>query len=313
MLDQQALFQVTPGGWAPFIPVYPGNKAHSNYRKIIFGGQFVWDAIVEPFAGTGSTALYGRTERRYLGESSNDVRAIWNVWDRGDWGAIQQEIRDYQRMDSPVHAWDVAKGIYEDTIDYTDDELGEWSSLSLAVASLVLRKLAFGGVIRHSRDGELNVSYHESKFPAWQRWKAYAPHPTGVIEIRRDWLCCLRSMPRGLGKNVLTLIDPPYYLPYAPGTERRGTGAMTPAYGNHEPHEGGTLHLCLGAVEYALKYPGRIVVCNYLSNEMHNGILAMAPHATWTDVGTMKRMNNGNGEPRINAVERLWVIENRGT
>lgn len=289
MSSTPLLFSVMPGGWKPFIPVYPGNKAHARYRKVIFGGRFQWGAIVEPFAGTGSTALYGRTESRILAESAPDVRAIWSAWVEGDWGYVQDGIRSYQRMPTQ-EAWDTAKAVY-----------AQHQGLQLAAASLVLRKLAFGGVIRHGANGELNVSWHESKAMSFRQWKAPAPHATGKVMLYDDALQCLRESPED---DALVVIDPPYWLP--------GTGRMTPAYRAHTPHGDDTFALCVDALVLALPWAKRIVVCNYESPQLHEAILALAPHAKWVDFGVMDRMNNGNGEAKVKANERFWVIENNG-
>ena len=110
------------------------------------------------------------------------------------------------------------------------------------------------------------------------------------------------------------IIDPPYWLPYAPGTERRGTGLMTAAYAGHKPHDSSTLALCLEPLRQVARNPNaaRIVVCNYYSDLLNTEIANIANRHnrrfTWKNFGVMEGLNH-NGKQRVKAKERLWILE----
>lgn len=315
MTQMELLAPLPTGKWDPFISVYPGNKGDSTYRSHIFGERFQWGAVLEPFCGTGATSLYARCDRRFLAESAPDVRAIWQAWIDGQWHEVVGRIRDYQRCPVP-ETWAYAKGVYHDSR----------CPLNLAAASLVLRKLAFGGVIRHNRKGRLNVTWNPSKIPAFLNWDPVAPPPPSGISLTHDWKEAVLRWEAAKIPETLVLLDPPYYLPYKAGTERRGTGLMTPAYRDHRPHSEECLKLTLDPLRIITPNPNakRIVVCNYYSDRLQTEIVAIA-RATGRmlvstpgipckveqgiDIGVMGHMNRGNGKPRVKAVEKLWILE----
>jgi len=298
--SQLSLFS---GGWEPFIPVYPGNKRKRKYRAAIFDGDLCWGSIVEPFCGTGSTALYGYTNYRFLGESAPDVRAIWESWLSGQWHKVRESVRFAATLD-PQHAWDTAKELYEITE----------KPVQLAAASLILRKLAFGGVIRHNTQGKLNVTWSSHKVEAFRNWAVSAPPVCPGITLRDSWEGAIAAWQDLECQKSLVVIDPPYWLPYAPGTERRGTGLMTPAYAGHRPHDDETLALCLEPLRQVASNPNaaRIVVCNYYSDLLNTEIANIANRHnrrfTWKNFGVMEGLNH-NKKQRVQAIERFWILQ----
>ncbi|MGA1476743.1 MAG: hypothetical protein ACO4AI_16585 [Prochlorothrix sp.] len=283
------------GGWDPFIPVYPGSKSWGRYRKAILGGSPFWGAVVEPFCGTGSTALYACTEHRYLGESEPDVRAIWYCWRIGQWRDVQKLVGAAQGTvleKGAQEAWDWAKSQYE--ADRCDP-------VSLAAASLVLRKLAFGGVIRRNRSGRVNVTWNQDKIASFLNWECRAPEPptTGIISISNSWECCIEAWLSDGPANSLILIDPPYAV---------GSG---PAYGGHNPNDTETLALALDPLRAVVDNPKatRIVVCNYWSEFLDRGIRTMAGSRIVTGIpmGAMTTMNR-RGTAATMQNEYFWVL-----
>lgn len=311
-MSQAELIPQVVGGYIPFIPVYPGNKSKSTYRSWIFGKRFQWGAVLEPFCGTGATSLYARCDRRFIGEAAPDVWSIWQCWLDGNWDAVQWEIQEYRKM-APDVAWHRATWVYEKP-DPHIETLGR-CRIELAAASLVIRKLAFGGVVRHNKAGQLNVTWSSHKLSAFHNWQAPAPAPFPGWKLTKDWRDAVEWWQEADIADSLILLDPPYYLPYAPGTERGGTGLMTPAYRGHQPHSEECLALTLDPLRMVATNPNakRIVVCNYFSPRLQIEIEAIA-HATGRmlshhDFGAMNQMNRGHGQPKVKAIERFWILE----
>lgn len=292
----------------PIIPIYPGSKRLRMYRQVIFGDRYQWDAVLEPFVGGGATSLYAWANHRFIADVAPDILSIWRAWIDGHWGKVREAIADYQAISKtdPQAAWDKAKARYE---------LLALPGVELAVVSLVLRKLAFGGVLRTNADDELTVSPHSSKVKPFLNWKSNPPAPGPGWTVKTSWQDAVEAWREaGIVGDTLVLLDPPYYLPYGPGTERRGTGLMTPAYPGHKPHSDETWGLATNPIAAVAKDPRatRIVIFNYYSYELDQAIGAIAgiTNRSLKDYNfeRMSRMNNGNGKAKVKANEYAWVM-----
>ena len=294
-MNQQTLIQALPGGESRFLPCYPGAKSKQSYRDAIFNGRFEWHSVVEPFCGTGATALYARAQSRFLGEAAHDVNAIWQAWLDGEWPQLRNRVRWYQQG-SPDTAWDAAWEEYHNP----------GSRNGLAAASLVLRKLCFGGVLRTNSRGRLNVTWSPHKVAAFRSWYCHAPEPMAGTVVTPSWQTALEQWSQSDPGDSLVLIDPPYWDPGS---------ACTASYGNHSPQSVQHRDDCINAAQLAANQPSakRIVVCNYASEELHWAMTDLAAETKrsllWQDFGRLNQMNNAHGDGDVKLTERFWILE----
>jgi hypothetical protein len=193
---------------------------------------------------------------------------------------------------------------------------GDYHISQIAAISLLLRKLVFGSVIRCSNKG-LNVTLSWDKLIAFHRWKPtwHQLDPMCKVELSTDYKIALDQLTLSSFKCPLVLIDPPYWLPYEPGSKRRGTGSMTQAYVVHNPWDDETYNMAVDSVERCLMLkvttmPAlRVVLTNYWSRPMQLAMNALSRkygvpvHTTQIDVMTGMNKSRAN---TTNRIETAW-------
>lgn len=175
------------------------------------------------------------------------------------------------------------------------------SAVAAAASYLTLKRLTFGGVLRSSKQGKLNVALSADKlekflakghkhrkrcaltpsiFPDkdmgddYWGWRYEWPTSTiQTLDVHDHWRGAVEALANGPHERALVTIDPPYYSPKQ-WVETRQDGSkrvskMTPAYGNHNPQA--DLDLCVDPLDAVLATgkAARIVLFNYWSEELH--------------------------------------------
>jgi len=278
------------------VPRYPGSK-----RLYSLLDRFDYGCIVEPFGGSLATslkAIEGGVKAIQVADADPTVSAIYWCWARQD--ADLPGAVDLWRLRFEAHPNEAWAGLKLEIEAAVEGSIA--NSSRVAAASLVLRKLAFGGVIRYSANGKLNIAPNRDQLEKLAQWSYEYPSTNGAnILVRNSWQECFTGIP----KDSFCLIDPPYYLP-------RSCGRMTPAYWRHEPHDRETLHLCLDAVQLAVQCPqiSRIVVCNYASPELDEFMGSIGRMGLPVKRATFGRCDSINRTRKAvtNAEEVLWFI-----
>lgn len=295
------------------IPRYPGGKR--KLLKQIYDGDN-YDCIVDPFAGGGAITvkLLPIVKHAFVADADPSVWAVWECWRKPDLHShVRQIIRNIQAnaAANPALAWDFLKQDFEAANIRRPD--------LLAATSLAIRKLAFGGVIRLGSSGKLNITWSKGQLPKLLSWQYRFPaQPKGAqINLSHFWQDAVLRFTGSSCKRAIALIDPPYWLPYTPGTSRRGTGGMTPAYPGHKPHAQETFDLCTKCVSSLVDSHRvqRLVVANYWSNEMDEALTKIAEEAQLPieciKVGRLDGINKSRAVSTQN-VDCLWVIGHQG-
>lgn len=246
-------------------PRFPGSKA--DY-PIWDGGTFT--AVVECFGGSAifSQQMMRRGVKQvFIADTDPTVKAVYSIWKtphlHHDFYLELQAFQKYVARD-PVMAWDCLKS----NLDYPEGH----STARIAAASLVLRHLTFGGVVRCSANGKLNVSYCDERLAVLARWRyTLPPIPKGCqVNIYDDWGDCVNGFERWAANQpngrAIALLDPPYF------SDRSAGIRMTPAYPGHQPHDLRTLDLTFNPLQRLLQVPQvkRLVVTNYVSTAITN-------------------------------------------
>jgi len=301
------------------VPRYPGSK-----RLYDFNDCGDYDSVIEPFTGSGITSLKLMSQgARSLFWSDTDatMRAIYRVW-------VNSELHDqfYIHLEEfrssffrkPIErdrAWIQLK----DTFDAADTS----SPAKLAAASLCLRKLTFGGVVRASANGKLNVTYCTGQLDELEKWRYRLPIAPPTLNISQSWEGSFKELEKSSCERTFCLIDPPYWLPIYEADEslkkvRRQAGTMLPCYLGHKPHDRATLDLCVDAVRTALSSQKiqRIVITNYFSEELDSAIAALCDEfkkpLTIKTVGKLDGINRGRVATTQNK-EAIWSIGRAAT
>lgn len=295
---------------------YPGSKRRKKYHGIYDGGDY--DVCPEPFLGSGAFSLSHAHNIPVLIGADRDaaVLVIWRAWQ-------DPELR--LKVDKRIAE---IKGFFADPtwapesiFCYLKAEF-EWQGnpalrggdrlANFAAASIVLRQLVFGNYTRCNVQGKLNVALSQDKlssFPAWQhQWPRTMP-----ARIYSHWSHALLALKHSGYQRALVVLDPPYWVPYAPGSERRGTGNLTPAYVHHDVSGEGLFNICINSLEMALRCPNvaRIVFFNYYSRPMANAVQTMARRygrkAIPSNLGALNSSNN-RYESKGRFDEIVWEI-----
>ena len=329
------------------IPRYAGSKRR-HWPLIVGHGHY--DAIIEPFAGGGSLSSRFATTwpagAVFAADQNGCVRAVWQCWaDPGLHEAV------YQAMDALIATILAEFSASLDYLGYTMAELSPrpareaialktavllpetWPALKaeyeaglavgdiadparLAAVALALHAVTFGGVSRDTPGSEaLNISpnYGQLEKLATAKWRYAFPPAPGRISVGRHWEEAIAHLEASSCSQALAIVDPPYWLPYTPGTRRRGTGGMTPAYPGHRPHDPATLAM---AVDSARRLAGsdkvrRLVVTNYFSAELdsHLGELAsfVGLHIQRLDLGLLAGLNKTRAAV-TRARDTAWIL-----
>jgi site-specific DNA-adenine methylase len=306
------------------VPRYPGSK-----RLYDFDDRANYDSVIEPFTGSGITSLklMNRGARSlFWADTDPTMRAIYRVWiDKSLHDLFYSYLEGFrssffkERPDASIESdQDEAWSQLKDVFDGADDS----DPARLAAASLCLRKLTFGGVVRASSNGRLNVTYCKGQLDELKKWRYKLPiaPPFLNLSISQSWEGSFKELEKSNCERAFCLIDPPYWLPLheADGhlkKARRQTGTMTPCYLGYKPHDRATLDLCVDAVKIALSSSKikRIVVTNYFSEDLDGAIASLCeefkkPLSVKT-VGRLDGINRGRVATTQNS-EAVWSIGN---
>jgi hypothetical protein len=278
----------TTGLLAPFV----GSKADVKKYPVHDGGQY--DATVEPFGGSGhfTTRHLDHIGRAFVAERDPTVWAVWYCW-------LRPELR--RRVDAELIRWQGeviqdAEAAFETLSDFIDTTIlaaGLTSTstiVALAAARITIGKLNFGAVVRcNATEGKLNISLSEDKrssfearhnspqlslvtreeINAWvHHWRPLPPEVR--VNLFTHWRHVCQALERSSVTRAIALVDPIYWLPYEPGTDRRGSGAMSPAYPGHQPSAEETFGDCVDCAEWLLATGKvkRLVLTNYISDPL---------------------------------------------
>jgi hypothetical protein len=283
---------------------FPGNKR--NYS--IYDGRN-YAAVIEPFGGsaTFSQQMMARgTKNVFLADADPSVFAVYKTWMtpacHKDFYLEMKTLKKYFARE-PEMAFLCVKTIL--------DNFKDQSIPLLAAASLVFRHVIFGGIVRRSANGKLNVVCCKERLPTLNRWEYTLPPIAAdcniCLETKWQWL--LDYFDKWAASNdlpTIALVDPPYYA-----DRIAGQPAMTAAYPGHKPHCPETLRLSIDPVKVLLKYPQikRIVVTNYVSPALKREMLALSEEFAvpmkFTALGKMDSINRGMGSKSQN-FEGVW-------
>jgi hypothetical protein len=300
-----------------------GSKA--NKSKYPVDDYRNYDVIVEPFAHAGPIAIerllnFGKPigcRNAIVSDSDLSVYAIWKTWlDESLMKDCSQIINDYHlRLSSVKTTKDEMKNseafsVYLELKEKFNFLMTERSSdySTMAAVSLLLRKLVFGGVIRTSRKG-LNVTLSWDKLKSFPNWNHqwHQLDPLCNVDISMDWRTCLDKLEESNFKRALVLIDPPYWLPYEPGSKRRGTGAMTQAYTVHKPSDDETFLMATESVERCLAMDKniRVVMTNYWSRPLQLKMQILSRKYQIPVHTTQMSVLAGMNKSRVNTTNRI--------
>jgi len=286
---------------------YPGSK--KDWHKYpVWDERYCYDAWIEPCVGAGHQVhrylATGIVNRAFIADIDPAVYTVWQAW---------QDPTLREAVAFSVYRW--AESIQkayatgdEDTLisnfNVLCHELNApipGHEVGLAAASIVLRKLVFGGVLRCNAQGTLNVALSKDKLRAFQAWDFKWPYvnPRWTVCLADSAHACLDEFEASDCESAIAFFDPPYWVPKGSRPGRRGTGALTPAYTHHGDPQGEELkELCLSVLERLLSNPRveRIVVTNYISPELAAAVEAMGKGGrAWrlTPLGELTTMNRG--------------------
>lgn len=307
------------------VPRYPGSK-----RLYDFNDCGNYDSVIEPFTGSGITSLKlmsQGTRSLFWADTDPTMRAIYCVW-------VNSELHDqfYIHLEEfrsslcrePLER-DIAWNQLKDTFDAADISY----PARLAAASLCLRKLTFGGVVRASANGKLNVTYCKGQLDELKKWRYQLPISPPTLSISQSWEWSFKELEKSDCERTFCLIDPPYwvplyetisYLPLNKGFKKVSvkTSTMTAAYLGHKPHDRATLDLCVDAVRTALSIQKiqRIVITNYFSEELDSAIADLCNEfkkpCIIKTVGKLDGINRGRVATTQNK-EAIWSIGHAAT
>ena len=307
---------------------YPGSK--KDWQKYPIWDERSYDAVIEPFVGAGHFThrmlANGRVKDAFVSDIDPAVSTVWRAWmdtEPDEFGFFGGESgRDYIQSFIQNYSAQVCAA-YDDV--YFDELKGwleggfETEPHKLAAASILLRKLVFGGVLRCNAQGKLNVALSQDKldkFPGFHfQWPYFDEN--WRLSVSDSWQQCLTAFENSNCQNAIAFVDPPYWLPSKSRPGRRGTGAMTPAYTHHGNPEGQeTLDLFMNCIDRLIDNPrvGRIVATNYVSSELCfevDRLLEKRKREWWfTPLSTLATMNNGSTRDDC-PIEGFWEFGGR--
>lgn len=295
---------------------YPGSK--KDWHKYPVWDERRYDAVIEPFVGAGHFThrmlAKGVVKDAFISDIDPAVTTVWRAWmetepdEFGFWdGECGREyIQGFIQALCKNIALDKA---LDNSIDVYFNELKLWlesgydsEPQQLAAASIILRKLVFGGVLRCNTKGKLNVALSQDKLDQFASWQFEWPHfdEAWRLSVSDSWQNCIKRFEESGFQSAIAFVDPPYWLPPKSRPGRLGTGAMTPAYTHHGDPQGKELFdgfmLCLTKL---LDNPrvSRVVFTNYVSDPLCfeiDRLLEKRKRQWWfTPLGTLATMNNG--------------------
>lgn len=296
----------------PLLSPFVGGKSDYKYWGIHDGDEY--EFIAEPFTGGGGiTLLHPLAPRTFIGSDADPaVRAAWMTWHDPHLRAIADKRiqfwteqfkrgSDYEEITAHAHkAWAMLK--QEFNSKGNPAVKGRGRIAYFAAVSIVIRRLCFGTVVRTNTKGKLNISLSwrgkNSKLETFQSWRHRWPEPLDAFDFAPHWNFVAMKLKRGDYQGGLVVLDSPYWVPYSPGTSRRGTGAMTAAYPGHKPSSDGLFYDCINSLEAILDTgkAKRVVIFNYISPQLDNAIHAISKrwgYPCWrSNLGPLGSMNN---------------------
>ena len=294
---------------------YPGSKR--LHLKELLADAAPVDAVIEPFAGAAHysiSRLQNGVTQAFLGEADPTVRSLYEVW-------RQPRLHDFFTLE--IEAWSEILGVQPDEsmnpaqFDVEKILAGDIDSssdaevLSAAAAGAILRQLTFGGVIRCSDTGKQNAPVVKGQLKKLWRWEANleGSEVARRFNVQPNYIEAIAAFKNSDLASAEALIDPPYYAPLAECPRRQ-----TPAYWGHKPHAKETLELCLNAFEQCLSDERirRVVVTNYVSDELHDGLSAIASRHNqqlqFFSGNTLKTMQRSTGKVGDGAKQGFWQV-----
>lgn len=291
------------------IPRFSGGKRDHKKYRIWDGARY--DAVIEPFAGGSAFSqqmILRGCKNIFLGECDRLLLSIYQCWlNPESHQAVYDAIADWQKRFhaatySPAKfdlVWDCLKQRLDKSpmARYEDYPIAE-----RAAASLVLRKLTFGGVVRLNTQGMLNVKWVNDTIPGFLRWSyrfPFVPEDCNIT-IVNSWQKCVsrfhdwaEANPEG---RAIALVDTPYFanLPSQEAMDKRKQqNGITPAYPGHEPHSLKTLNLSIAPVRILRDFGQvkRIVVTNYYSDQLDQALRGMDAGLVMRSVGKLDGLN----------------------
>jgi len=284
------------------ISPYPGGKGRPRYLPTVMGvpqslicdRPYVYDAIVEPLAGSGATIFehpHGTTSA-IAADVDWGVKAVWRCWSEPELRAAVNEEIDFWKVRiefDPHGTFTRLKDIH----DFPNPH----SPVDYAAAYLTLKRLTFGGALRCNRQRELNVNLSQDKLKKYLNgWRREWPD-NGIqrLSFRDGWQGAVEALADSEYEKALVVIDAPYYTP-----EKK----MTEVYAHHgDPGSDDVMRLttdCLDAV-LATGKAERVVVFNYASDILIEAVEEILNRYNRTfhfsDLGPLNTMNNGQGNP----------------
>lgn len=288
-----------PKGGKQVFTRFPGNKRRHLAMPGIQPEQAT--AVLEPFCGTGAFSLHllrtKTVEQAFWGEQDRSLIAVYKIWQSGDYQPIYDGIEQWKlkfRQDSES-AWIALKQDFE---------------AGCPVASLVLRKLTFGGVVRFgSKNGKLNVRPVKDCLQSIQKWHYRFPK-IQPVSISIGYEAAIESCKQSSPESLVSWVDPPYYLP------RAEFGRMVPCYPNHKPHDDSTLEMAIDALAKTAEIPTckHLIYSNYQSEQHDQKVAEIFKKqgfdaVSLVDIGRLDGMHRGTGNPRVLASEGIWIAQ----
>lgn len=271
----------------------------------------------------------GWAKRAIVADSDPLVRAIWECWQSpGQQALVLRAIAEWQAQFSQTHAT-IARNAKGEPIRlyFSSSPVQSWTALKMicetpnlrpisevAAASLVLRKLTFGGVVRFAQGSEavpgknsrLNIKYVSGQLAKLARWQYRFPpiYPAQVLSSAQS---AIDLVDKTAG-TIAAWVDPPYYLP------RADYGRMCPAYPGHRPHAAETMDFALYILRKVAAIPnvGHLIYSNYSSQQhdfLVDRILSDFDQIQTIDRGRLNSLYQGNGKPSVLASERIWIAQ----
>lgn len=300
---------------------YPGSK--KDWHKYPVWDERQYDAVIEPFVGAGHFThrmlANGRVKTAFVGDIDPAVSVVWDLWSKpGDFDR-EYALKWINQIAKSIKSQFLV-GDLKNVRDYWFKDLSDWLTggdrCTLPIASILLRKLVFGGVLRCNAQGKLNVALSQDKLNQFANWHFEWPHfdESWRLSVADSWQQCVANFENSACQNAIAFVDPPYYLPPKSRPGRRGTGVMTPAYTHHgDPQGQELLDTFMNCLDRLLDNPrvSRVVATNYVSYELCqqvSDLLDKRKREWWfTPLGTLATMNNGAVRDDC-PIEGFWEI-----
>lgn len=295
---------------------YPGSKR--LFLKALLADAQPVDAIIEPFAGAAHYSiarLQDGVDFAFLGETDPTVRSLYKVWASTELHADFQHYCDRWTEDFEQDSGSAFQAINTQIESFWGDRalfLGEDAGHCIkAAAGAILRKLTFGGVVRDNAAGEQNAPLVTGQLKQLAR---YCPNLSGSevaqkLSVHSGYRQAIAAFKTSGLFSAEALIDPPYYAP-----REECPRTQTPAYWGHKPHAKETLEICLDTFKLCVldERIRRVVVTNYISRELDEGLRAIASKHNqsleFIEGTTLKTMQRSTGKPSDGVKQGFWQI-----